>query len=130
MIFFHVVFRVHGAGLVDKEIQHGTEKLFAIDIKPHSCEAAYLIMDFEKVRNILGHTHNVNLKETAKASNIQLTRVHHRPFTHCAKATIRMKKFPKEAARTATIKGKRLIFHGLRHKNVAKNPYWLIIMDE
>jgi hypothetical protein len=43
----------------DKEIKHGTGKLFAIEIKPHSCEAAYQIMDFDKFHNILGHPHNV-----------------------------------------------------------------------
>jgi hypothetical protein len=37
----------------DKEIQHGTGKLFAIESKAHSCEAAYLIMDFDKFHIIL-----------------------------------------------------------------------------
>jgi hypothetical protein len=55
----------------DKEKQHGTGKSFAIDIKPHSCEAAYLIIDFDKFHNIVGRLHNVTLKETSKANNIQ-----------------------------------------------------------
>jgi hypothetical protein len=46
----------------DKEIQHGTGKLFARDIKTLRCEAAYLLMDFNKFHNILGHPHNVTLK--------------------------------------------------------------------
>jgi hypothetical protein len=45
-----------------EEIQHGTGKLFAIDIKPLSCEAAYLVSDFNKFHDILGHPHNVTLK--------------------------------------------------------------------
>jgi hypothetical protein len=39
----------------DKEIQHGTGKLFEIDIKPLSCEAAYLVLDFNKFHDIMGH---------------------------------------------------------------------------
>jgi hypothetical protein len=75
----------------DKEIQHGTGKLNPIEIKTLSCEAAYLILYFNKFHIILGHPHNVTLKETAKAKNIQLIGVHHRPCTHCAEANIRMK---------------------------------------
>jgi hypothetical protein len=78
----------------DKEIQHGTGKLFAIDNKSLCCEAAYLALDFNKFHDILQHLHNVTLKETAKANNIQLKRVHQRPCTHCAEAKIRMKKIP------------------------------------
>jgi hypothetical protein len=38
---------IHGTQIkFDKEIQHGAGTIFAIDIKPLSCEAAYLIMDF------------------------------------------------------------------------------------
>jgi hypothetical protein len=95
----------------DKEIQHGTGRLFAIDIKPLSCEAAYLVLDFNKFHDILGHPHNVTLKEAAKVNNIQLTEVHHRPCTHCAEAKIRMKRIPKEpSANSATVKGERLMF--------------------
>jgi hypothetical protein len=43
----------------DTEIQHGTGKLFAIDNKLLSFEAAYLAMDFNKFHDILGHPHNV-----------------------------------------------------------------------
>jgi hypothetical protein len=50
----------------DKEIQHGTGKLFAIDIEPLSCEAAYLVLDFNKFHDILGHPHNVTLKQQPK----------------------------------------------------------------
>jgi hypothetical protein len=75
----------------DKDIQHGKGKIFATDIKPHSCEAIFLFMDFNKFRTILGHPHNVTLKETAIANNIQLVGMHHRQCTHCAEAKIRMK---------------------------------------
>jgi hypothetical protein len=110
----------------DKEIQHGTGKLFAIDIKPLSCEAAYLVLDFNKFHDILGHPQNVTLKETAKANNIQLTGVHHRPCTHCAEAKNRMKKIPKEpSAHLATVKGKRLIIDisWIKTEHIAKNRY-------
>jgi hypothetical protein len=76
---------------LDKEVQHGTGKIFAIDIKPSSCEAEYLVLDFNKFHDILGHPHNVTLKETAKANSIQLTGVQHIPCTHYAEAKIRMK---------------------------------------
>jgi hypothetical protein len=83
----------------DKEIQHVTGKLFAIDIKPLSSEAAYILMYFNKFHNILGHLHNVTLEESAKSNKIQLTGVHHRPCTHCAEEKI--KRIPKEpTART------------------------------
>jgi hypothetical protein len=117
----------------DKEIQHGTGKLYAIDIKPLSNEAAYLILDFNKFHNMLVHPHNVTLKETAKANNIQLAGVHHRPCTHCAEAKIRMKMIPKEPSEnTATVKGKRLMIDisWIKTESVAKNRYWLLIMDE
>jgi hypothetical protein len=52
-------------------------------------------MEFNKFHNILGHPHNVTLKEKVKANNIQLTGVHHKPCTHCAEAKIRMEKIPK-----------------------------------
>jgi hypothetical protein len=58
------------------ELQHGSGKLFAIDIKTQSCEAAYLILDFSKFHIILGHPHNVTLKETAQANNIPLKGIH------------------------------------------------------
>jgi hypothetical protein len=83
--------------------------LFAIDIRPHSCEVTFIIMDFDRFYNILGHPHNVNLKETAKANNIQLTGVNHIPCTHCAEAKIRMKHIPKESIHTATIKSERFM---------------------
>jgi hypothetical protein len=58
---------IHGTQIkLDKEIQHGTGRLFAIDIKPLSCEAAYLILDFDKFHSIFGHPHNVTLKETSQ----------------------------------------------------------------
>jgi hypothetical protein len=94
----------------DKEIQHGTGKLFTIDIKPLSCEAAYQDLDFNKFHDILAHPHNITLKETAKANNIHLTGFHHRPCTHCAEAKIRMKKIPKEPSANSTkVKGERLM---------------------
>jgi hypothetical protein len=40
--------------------------------------------------------------------NIQLTGVHHRPCSHCAKAKISMKNIPKEAHQHATVKAERL----------------------
>jgi hypothetical protein len=94
----------------DKEIHHGTGKLFAIDIQPLSCAAAYLAMYFNKFHSILGHSHNVTLKGTAKANNIQLTGVHHIPCTHCAEAKIKIKKITKEPSlNVATAKGERLM---------------------
>jgi hypothetical protein len=56
----------------------------------------------------MGHPHNVTLKDTATANNIQLTVVHHCPCTHCTKAKIIMKNIPKEAHHIATVKGERL----------------------
>jgi hypothetical protein len=59
---------------------------------------------------MLGHPHNVTLKETAKSNNIKLTGVHHRPCTQCAEAKIRMKKIPNvQSANIATVKGARLM---------------------
>jgi hypothetical protein len=81
----------------------------------------------------LGHPQNVTLKETAKANNIQLTGVHHRPCTHCAEAKIRIKKIPKEpSAHSATVKGERLIIDisWIKTESIVKNRYWLLIMDE
>jgi hypothetical protein len=83
--------------------------------------------------DILGHPHNVTLEETAKANNIQLTGVHHRPCTHCAEAKIRMKKIPKEpSANSATVNGERLMIDisWIKTESIAKNRYWLLIMDE
>jgi hypothetical protein len=90
-------------------------------------------MDFNKFHNILGHPHNVTLKETAKAYNIQLTGVHQRPCTHCAEAKIRMKKIPKEPSlNVSTVKGERLmiVISWIKTESIAKNRYWLLIMDE
>jgi hypothetical protein len=90
-------------------------------------------LDFNKFHDILGHPHNVTLKETAKANNIQLTGVHHRPCTHCAEANIRMKKISKQpSANSATAKGERLMIDisWIKTESVAKNRYWLLIMDE
>jgi hypothetical protein len=117
----------------DKEIQHGTGKLFAIDIKPLSCEESYLFLDFNKFHDILGHPHSVTLKETAKANNIQLTGVHHRPCNHFAEAKIRMNKISKtQSANSATVKGERLMIDisWIKTESVANNRYWLLIMDE
>jgi hypothetical protein len=87
--------------MFDKDFQ---QKLFAIDIKPLRCEAAYLVLDFNKLHDILVHPHNVTLKEAAKSNNIQLTGVHPRPFTHGAEAKIRMEKKPKEpSGNSATV---------------------------
>jgi hypothetical protein len=55
----------------DKEIQHGTGKLFAIDIQPLSCKAAYLVLDFNKFHDTMGYPYKVTLKETARANNKQ-----------------------------------------------------------
>jgi hypothetical protein len=43
-----------------------------------------------------------------------------------------MKKIPKEAAHTATIKGERLMIDlaWIKTESVAKNCYWLLIDDE
>jgi hypothetical protein len=89
-------------------------------------------MDLDKFHNILVPPPNVTLKETAKANNIQLTGVNHRPCTHCAEAKIRMKKISKEAAHTATIKGERIMIDlsWIKTESVTKNHYWLLIMDE
>jgi hypothetical protein len=88
----------------DRETQHGTGKLFSIEFKPLSCEAAYLVFNFNKFPDILGHPHNVALKETAKSNNTQLTGVHYRPCTYSAEANITMKKIPKEpSANSATV---------------------------
>jgi inhibitor of KinA sporulation pathway (predicted exonuclease) len=94
----------------NKEMKHGSGKLFVIDIQPLSCEADYLVLDFDKFHDIMGHPHNVTLKETARENNIQLTGVHHRACTHCAEANIRMKKIAKEPSmNVATVKGERLM---------------------
>jgi hypothetical protein len=62
---------LHGTKIkFNKEILHGTGNLFAIDIKPLTSEAAYLILDFNKFHIILRHPHNVTLKETAKSNTI------------------------------------------------------------
>jgi hypothetical protein len=95
---------IHGTQIkFDKEIQHGTGKLFAIDIKLLSCEAACWILDFNKFHDIMGHPHNVALNETAKANNILSTGVHHRPCTHCAEAKIWMKKILKDPSENAAV---------------------------
>jgi hypothetical protein len=52
---------------LDKERQHGTGKLFAIDIQPLSCEAAYLVLDFNKLHDIMGHPHNVTLEKNSQS---------------------------------------------------------------
>jgi hypothetical protein len=92
----------------DKEMQHGTGNLFAIDIKPLSFEAAHSILYFSKIHDILGHHHKIFLNETEIADNIQLTGVHHRPCTHCTEAKVRMKKIPKfPSANAATVIGER-----------------------
>jgi hypothetical protein len=85
------------------------------------------------LHDILGHPHNVTLKETAKANNLQLTGVHHRPCTHCAEANRRMKKIPKDPSEnSATVKGERLMIDisWIKTESVAKNRYWLLIIDE
>jgi hypothetical protein len=90
-------------------------------------------LDFNKFCYILGHPHNVTLKETAKANNIKLTVMKHRPCTHCAEAKIRMKKIPKEpSANSATVKGERLRIDisCIKSESIAKNRNWLLIMDE
>jgi hypothetical protein len=59
--------------------------------------------------------------------------VHHRPCTHCTQAKIRMKKIPKDPSdNAATVKGERLIIAiaGIKTESIAKNCYWLLIMDE
>jgi hypothetical protein len=88
---------------------HGSGKLYATDIITSNGEAAYLIMDFDKLHSVMGHPHNVTLKDTAKANNVQLTGGHHRPCSHCAKAKIRMKNIPKEAHQHAAVKAERLM---------------------
>jgi hypothetical protein len=85
-------------------------------------------MVFDKFHNILGHPQNIALNETAISNNIQ-----HRPCTHCDKSKIRMKMIPKETAvNTATMKGERLMIDlsWIIAESVAKNRYWLLIMDE
>jgi hypothetical protein len=117
----------------DKEIQHGSGKLFAIEIKPLSCEAACLVLDFNKYHDIMGHPQNVTLKETVRANNIQLTGVNYRACTNCAEAKIKMKKIPKEPSmNVATVKGERLTIDisWIKTESIAKNRYWLLIMDE
>jgi hypothetical protein len=116
----------------EKELMHGSGKLYAADIIPSNGEAAYLIMDFDKLHIVMGHPHNVTLKDTAKANNIQLTGVHHNPCSHCAKAKTRMKRIPKEAHDHATLKAERLMIDlsWIKVEKIAKNQYWLLVMDE
>jgi hypothetical protein len=90
-------------------------------------------LDFNKFHDILGHPHNVTLKEAAKSNNIQLTGVHHRPLTRCAEAKIKMKKIPKEpSANIATVTRERLMIDisWIKTESISKIRYWLLIMGE
>jgi hypothetical protein len=81
-------------------------------------------LDFNKFQDILGHPHNVTLKETAKANNIKIKGVHHRPCTHCAEVKIRVKKIPKEpSANIDRVKGERLMIDisWIKTESIAKN---------
>jgi hypothetical protein len=82
-------------------------------------------MDFDKLRSVMGHPHNVTLKDTAKANNIQLTGVHHSLCSHCGKAKIRMINIPKEVHEHATLKAERLMIDlsWIKTESIAKNRY-------
>jgi hypothetical protein len=125
----------------DKELIHVNGKFYAADIKPIlkqypmkqvSPEVANFAMNFDKFHSLMGHPNNAVLKETAKAHNIQLTDIHHRPCQHCAQAKIRMKNIPKENDNIATKKGARLLndISWIRTATYADNRYWLLVMDE
>jgi hypothetical protein len=57
--------------------------------------------------------------------------VYHRPCTHCAEAKVRMRKMLKEPS-AATVMGEQLMIDILwiKTESVAKDHYWLLIMDE
>jgi hypothetical protein len=100
----------------DKQLQHGSGRLFATDIIPRDEEAIYLTMIFDQFHRIMGHPIIRVLKETTKVNNIQLTGVHNHPSEHCAQAKIRMKNIPKEVEQVATRKKEKdfyLILPGL-----------------
>jgi hypothetical protein len=75
----------------EKQLTYGTGKLYASDITPTSNkveteytigeEAEFVIINFYKFHSMMGHPHNSVLKQTARANNVQLTGVQHRPRT-------------------------------------------------
>jgi hypothetical protein len=120
---------IHGNGNCMQQISKQSSKKHPM--KQVSSEASNLAMTFDKFHSIMGHPNNAVLKETAKAFNIQLTDVHHRPCQLCVKAKIRMKIIPKENDNIATKKGERLLIDisWIRKAIYADNRYWLSVMD-
>jgi hypothetical protein len=99
----------------DKQLKHGSVKLYAADFYPYNQHVrgeialAVTTILFKEYLCLFRHVNKCTVMYTAAHHNIVLTQNTKNPCPHCVKAKMRMKNIPKQVNNPSTRKKGRLL---------------------